>query len=124
FLFILSCGTARRVNKTETKHKVDAISPPAIVAAPNNIKPKAKEIKTISSLKLSALQPIEKGTASWYGKKFNGRLTANGEKYNMYSLTAAHRTLPFNTIVLVKNIDNNKTAVVRINDRGAYAKNR
>lgn len=62
--------------------------------------------------------------ASWYGPNFHGKLTANGEKYNMHGLTAAHRTLPFNTIVKVKNLDNGESINVRINDRGPYAKNR
>lgn len=69
-------------------------------------------------------QTIEKGVASWYGPNFHGKLTANGEKYDMYGLTAAHRTLPFNTIVKVKNMDNGESVKVRINDRGPYAKNR
>lgn len=67
---------------------------------------------------------IETGVASWYGPKFHGRLTANGEKYDMYGFTAAHRTLPFNTIVRVENQDNGKSVIVRINDRGPFAKNR
>lgn len=131
-LFTLSCGTARRVssvkNQPESEHQADPeavdLPPPAIIASSYEVKPKAKEIHAISHLELSSLQPIEKGRASWYGKKFDGRLTANGEAYDMYALTAAHRTLPFNTVVLVKNMDNNKTVVVRINDRGPYAKNR
>jgi len=67
---------------------------------------------------------IEEGIASWYGPNFHGKLTANGEKYDMDNLTAAHRTLPFNTIVKVKNLDNGKSVNVRINDRGPFAKNR
>lgn len=67
---------------------------------------------------------IEEGVASWYGPKFHGRLTANGEKYDMYGLTAAHRTLPFNTILRVENQDNGEAVVVRVNDRGPFAKNR
>ena len=67
---------------------------------------------------------IETGMASWYGPKFHGKLTANGEVYNMYSMTAAHRTLPFNTLVRVENLDNGESVVVRINDRGPFAKNR
>lgn len=67
---------------------------------------------------------IEKGIASWYGPNFHGKLTANGEKYDMQDLTAAHRTLPFNTIVRVENLNNGKSVVVRINDRGPFAKNR
>jgi len=67
---------------------------------------------------------LEAGVASWYGPKFHGRLTANGERYDMDGITAAHRTLPFNTVVLVENLDNGKTVEVRINDRGPFAKNR
>lgn len=70
------------------------------------------------------LNAIETGEASWYGPDFHGRLTANGEKYDMNGLTAAHRTLPFNTQVLVENLDNGKTVEVRINDRGPFAKDR
>ncbi len=66
----------------------------------------------------------EEGIASWYGKKFHGRQTANGEKYDMYGMTAAHKTLPFNTIVEVLNLDNGKKTVVRINDRGPFVKGR
>ena len=64
------------------------------------------------------------GKGSWYGKKFHGRLTASGEKYNMYALTAAHKTLPFNTMVEVTNLHNNRKVIVRINDRGPYARGR
>tara|TARA_R110000868_G_scaffold368227_3_gene631262 strand:+ start:9401 stop:10078 length:678 start_codon:yes stop_codon:yes gene_type:complete len=70
------------------------------------------------------ISAIETGEASWYGPDFHGRLTANGEKYDMDGLTAAHRTLPFNTQVLVENLDNGKTVEVRINDRGPFAKDR
>ncbi len=61
-----------------------------------------------------------KGNASWYGPDFHGKLTSNGETYNMHDMTAAHKTLPMNTIVKVTNLRNNKTAVVRINDRGPF----
>lgn len=67
---------------------------------------------------------IETGDASWYGPNFHGRQTANGETFNQYDLTAAHRTLPFNSIVKVINKRNNKSVIVRINDRGPYAKSR
>lgn len=65
-----------------------------------------------------------KGTASWYGKPFHGRHTANGEIYNMYKVSAAHKTLPLNTVVSVKNLSNGKTLNVRINDRGPFIENR
>ncbi len=66
----------------------------------------------------------EEGIASWYGKKFHGRRTANGERYDMYGVTAAHRTLPFGTVVLVRNMNNGKELQVRINDRGPFIKGR
>ena len=64
------------------------------------------------------------GKASWYGTEFHGKRTANGETYNMYDMTAAHKTLPFDTYVSVRNLENNKTAIVRINDRGPFARGR
>ena len=67
---------------------------------------------------------FQQGVASWYGPGFHNRLTANGERYNMNALTAAHRTLPFGTMVLVKNTATGKTVTVRINDRGPYVKGR
>ncbi|MCG2589380.1 septal ring lytic transglycosylase RlpA family protein [Rhodohalobacter sulfatireducens] len=67
---------------------------------------------------------IGSGIASWYGPNFHGKLTANGERYNMNDYTAAHKTLPFNTMVRVDNVENGKSVVVRINDRGPYIDNR
>lgn len=64
------------------------------------------------------------GLASWYGGKFHGRLTANGETFDTYQMTAAHRTLPFGTIVRVTNLSNGKSVVVRINDRGPFVAER
>ncbi|MEM8502111.1 MAG: septal ring lytic transglycosylase RlpA family protein [Cyanobacteria bacterium P01_D01_bin.1] len=64
------------------------------------------------------------GSASWYGPGFNGRLTANGETFNQYAMTAAHRTLPFGTRVLVTNLYTGRQVVVRINDRGPFVGNR
>ena len=61
-----------------------------------------------------------KGNASWYGPDFHGKLTSNGEIYNMYDMTAAHKTLPMNTIVKVTNKKNDLSVVVRINDRGPF----
>ena len=66
----------------------------------------------------------QKGIASWYGKKFHGRKTSNGETYDMYGISAAHKTLPFNTVVRVNNLDNGKTIDVRINDRGPFIRGR
>ncbi len=83
-------------------------------------RPKAKSSKT---------KPIKHrktmtGVSSFYAEDFHGKLTANGEVYDMYGLTAAHKTLPLNTIVRVTNVDNNKSLILRINDRGPYVKGR
>jgi rare lipoprotein A len=63
---------------------------------------------------------LKNGLASWYGPGFHGRRTANGERYNMHDLTAAHRYLPFGTLVKVRSVHTGKSVVVRINDRGPY----
>ena len=66
----------------------------------------------------------ERGVASWYGKKFHGNLTSNREPYDMYAMTAAHKSLPLPTYVSVKNLRNDKSVVVRVNDRGPFLHNR
>jgi rare lipoprotein A len=66
----------------------------------------------------------ETGIASWYGPNFTGKITANGELYDMNEVTAAHRTLPMPSLVKVTNLDNGRTIVVRVNDRGPYARGR
>jgi rare lipoprotein A len=68
--------------------------------------------------------PDLEGLASWYGGKFHGRLTSSGEVFDTNTMTAAHRTLPFGTIVKVTNEDNGKTAIVKINDRGPFVQGR
>jgi len=64
------------------------------------------------------------GNASWYGGKFHGRRTASGQRFDMHAMTAAHRSLPFGSRVKVTNLDNGKSAVVTINDRGPFVDNR
>jgi rare lipoprotein A len=66
----------------------------------------------------------EKGVASWYGKYFHGRKTASGERYNMYDMTAAHKTLPLGTWVEVQHLGNGRKITVRINDRGPFSRGR
>jgi rare lipoprotein A len=66
----------------------------------------------------------ERGVASWYGKKFHGNLTSNRETYDMYGMTAAHKTLPLPTYVRVTNLSNKRSIVVRVNDRGPFVHNR
>lgn len=67
---------------------------------------------------------VQEGMASWYGPGFQGRKTANGERFNTNEMTAAHKTLPFNTLLKVTNLDNGVSTVVRINDRGPFVKGR
>ena len=66
----------------------------------------------------------QRGIASWYGKDFHGKKTSNGETYDMYAMTAAHKTLPLGTYVRVHNLENNRTLEVRINDRGPFVRGR
>jgi rare lipoprotein A len=66
----------------------------------------------------------QRGIASWYGQDFHGNATASGEIYNMYDLTAAHKTLPLGTSVMVTNLENHRSVSVKINDRGPFVKGR
>lgn len=70
----------------------------------------------------SIIQFLDKGrmTASWYGPRFHGKLTANGEIYDQMAFTAAHKTMPFGTLLKLTNLKNQKIVIVRINDRGPY----
>lgn len=67
---------------------------------------------------------VERGVASWYGPGFHGNKTANGERYDMHQLTAAHRTLPLGSIAIVRSMSSGREVTVRINDRGPFAKGR
>lgn len=71
-----------------------------------------------------AVGDIQYGVSSYYAEKFHGRRTANGEIYDMYEISGAHKTLPLNSIVKVTNLENNKILVIKINDRGPFIKNR
>jgi len=82
-----------------------------------------KDAKTVPGGRPAAAA-FERGIASWYGGKFHGRKTASGERYDMNDLTAAHRSLPFGTIVRVVRVDNGGAVVVRINDRGPFVDGR
>jgi rare lipoprotein A len=67
---------------------------------------------------------VEKGVASWYGPRFNKRRTSSGERFNMYRMTAAHKTLPLSTYVQVTNLRNGRHVIVKVNDRGPFVSNR
>ncbi len=82
------------------------------------------EVGGVSYLPKKNLNYNETGIASWYGPNFHGKLTANGEIFNQYEMTAAHKTLPMPSVVKVINLDNGLSTVVRINDRGPFVNNR
>jgi rare lipoprotein A len=84
---------------------------------------KAALLLTLFSI-VGPLFAVQDGLASWYGGKFHGRLTSSGEVFDSNEMTAAHRTLPFGTMVKVTNLDNGKTAIVKINDRGPFVEGR
>ncbi len=90
-----------------------------VAASPKNVPAKGNE-------KPAAEWPLTTviGIASYYGKEFHGRKTANGETFDMNAMTAAHRTLPFGTMVRVTNLANDQSVTVRINDRGPFIKGR
>ncbi|MDR0826442.1 MAG: septal ring lytic transglycosylase RlpA family protein [Desulfovibrio sp.] len=99
---------------------------PAGVSVPKGTKgtkPYTVRGKTYYPL-LSSHDFREEGVASWYGPDFHGKTTANGERYDMFGMTAAHKLLPFGTKVLVTNRENGKSVVVRINDRGPFVSDR
>ena len=73
---------------------------------------------------LTRVGDVYKGVASWYGPDFHGKLTSNGEVYDMHAMTAAHKTLPISTVVRVTNLENGLSAIVRINDRGPFVDTR
>jgi rare lipoprotein A len=91
-----------------------ALPPPAISALPPPAPAPMPEQPFFSQV----------GTASWYGGFHHGRKTANGERYNMHGMTAAHRALKMGTVLRVTNLDNGRTTTVRINDRGPYKNGR
>ena len=89
-------------------------------SSPRYNRNKVRSINKSKNQKPNRNQKILYGISSYYGKDFHGKLTANGEVYDMYGLTAAHKTLPLNTIIRVTNKVNKKSLILRVNDRGPY----
>ena len=108
--------------------RLSAETPAAVVeAAPvAPVTPESPEAPVNEKYRLTgqAAREMERGHASWYGGQFHGRRTASGENFNKYALTAAHKTLPFGTIVRVRSLKHGREVDVRINDRGPFAKGR
>lgn len=94
-------------------------SAPRFTSEKNLPLPEKVEKEDLQQKYSDLINPVKSitGLASFYSDKFNGRITANGETYKMYGLTAAHNTFPFNTIIRVTNLNNNKNIIVRVNDR-------
>lgn len=121
-------ATAKAGDETpvKAKNKVAAAKPKVKVAAKQDddeaLAPKKKKAKIAKIAKPDdgGGSAYQSGVASWYGGQFHGRKTANGETYNMWEYTAAHRTLPFGTRVKVTNTRNGDAVIVRINDRGPF----
>lgn len=135
--FILASCTASPSNPYTQAHDSAPITPAHInIAAIPNAVPRyeprtragnpgiytilGKQYKVMSSSK----NYVERGISSWYGTKFHGHKTSNGEIYNMYAMTAAHKTLPIPSYVQVTNLENQRSVVVRVNDRGPFHQNR
>ena len=113
---MVTAGNFIDTNETNTETENGVKTETEVTAAEANATPAATETETASA------KMVEMGTmtASWYGPGFHGRTTANGEVYDQMALTAAHKDLPFGTMLLVTNPRNGRSAFVRINDRGPY----
>jgi len=116
-LFLAACGAP------QPSYRVKVMDTPSQPNLPPTQKP--------YSVNGQHYQPIpdaagfnEEGIASWYGKDFHGRKTSNGETYDMYAMTAAHKTLPMNVHLKVTNLNTGQSVVVRVNDRGPFVKSR
>jgi rare lipoprotein A len=135
-IFLSGCASRNPVAKRQPPPTLPAPAPPETSedakrstdagpeppsAHPPAPKPPAKPGKPGASLRPGYM---EEGNASWYGNPFHGRRASNGEVYDMHKLTAAHRTLPFDTMVRVTNLSNGKSTVVRITDRGPFVDSR
>jgi rare lipoprotein A len=115
-MLVLGALVGFTVLKSENNEKIERILVDEFV-------PKTVKENTINT---SAIEYIDRGTmkASWYGPKFHGKMTANGEIYDQMALTAAHKSLSFGTLLKVTNPKNGRSVLVRINDRGPYIEGR
>ena len=113
-------GPADPVDVSDVKDAVPKVEARSKYGNPKNYKVLGKWYK----VKQSSVGYKEKGIASWYGKKFHGHRTSSGETYNMYAMTAAHKTLPLPTYVRVTHLENGRSVIVKVNDRGPFHDNR
>ncbi|MFC5500350.1 septal ring lytic transglycosylase RlpA family protein [Caenimonas terrae] len=116
-----SCALAQEQQQDQPQDQLqDQLQQPAAVAAAELAGPPVPE----SAAPLGVVKRLETGIASWYGKQFHGRKTANGERFDMDALTAAHPKLPFGSWVRVRDLVSGRSVDVRINDRGPHIKQR
>jgi len=113
-------GPSNPVDVSEVSNAVPKAEPRSKYGNPKNYKVLGKWY----SVRESSKGYTKKGIASWYGKKFHGHRTSSGETYDMYAMTAAHKTLPLPTYVRVTHLENGKSVIVKVNDRGPFHENR
>jgi rare lipoprotein A len=125
-LLLAVCGSVSLVSTACASRRTVSAAPPTQPSNPSaeTAKNPAPTPRPKTPVAPAASGYTEEGNASWYGKPFNGRRASNGEIYDMYKLTAAHRTLPFDTMVRITNLNNGKSTTVRITDRGPFVDNR
>ncbi len=121
-LFSIGCAAKRPVSAAPPAQPSPTPSSTTESAKNSTSVPPARHAKTPPTP--APVGYTEEGNASWYGNPFNGHRASDGEIYDMYKLTAAHRTLPFDTLVRVTNLNNGKSTTVRITDRGPFVDNR
>ncbi len=108
YIFLLDCSSSPRYTSGLDKSNY------------NPTVKKEKKAKNNKKFNYKRSKKVYRGISSYYGPKFHGKLTANGEIFDMYGVTAAHKEFPFNTIIRVTNENNGKSHIIRINDRGPY----
>ncbi|MFN3582056.1 MAG: septal ring lytic transglycosylase RlpA family protein [Pseudomonas sp.] len=120
-------GSSRPAVDGAPSYQMDVSNIPDAVPTPHTGAYKASPYRVLGKYyepMQDGRQYREEGLASWYGTKFHGQHTANGEVYDLYGMTAAHKTLPLPTYVQVTNLDNNRQIIVRVNDRGPFYSDR
>lgn len=118
--FAQDSAPSKDVDHTRVANAVPKVEPLSKYGNPKSYVVQGKRY----TVRQSARGFVQTGRASWYGTKFHGHRTSSGEPYNMYAMTAAHKTLPIPTYVEVHNLDNQRKIIVRVNDRGPFAHGR
>ncbi len=124
-LSLMGCATTSQDNGLEQPSGQIEKPAPRVESPPKSKNPSSYVVKGKRYyVKSDAAGFVEKGTASWYGKRFHGRRTSSGEQYDMHAMTAAHKNLPIASMIEVTNLENGLSTLVRVNDRGPFHGNR